>query len=73
MRYRVKVEWENEDGGLETAELGQVEAGRCLTASDVGIKMVAAQEIMARLQRVMTKQQLHRHCQAARRVMHPEM
>jgi hypothetical protein len=29
MRYRVKVEWENEDGDSETAELGQVEAGPC--------------------------------------------
>ena len=66
MRYRVKVEWENEDGGLEAAELGQVEAGPCSTASDVGLKLVAAQEIMARLQKVVTTQQLHRHCQAAR-------
>ncbi len=30
MRYRIKVEWENEDGGSETAELGQVETGPCL-------------------------------------------
>jgi len=39
MRHRVKVEWENEDGGLETAELGQVETGPCLTgvASENGI------------------------------------
>jgi hypothetical protein len=66
MRYRVKVEWENEDGGSETAELGQVETGLCLTESDVGLKLVAAQEIMARLQKVVTTQQLQRHCQAAR-------
>jgi hypothetical protein len=66
MRYRVKVEWENEDGDSETAELGQVETGPCLTESDVGLKLVAAQEIMVRLQRVVTTQQLQRHCQAAR-------
>jgi len=66
MRYRVKVEWENEDGDSETAELGQVETGSCLTESDVGLKLVAAQEIMVRLQRVVTTQQLQRRCQAAR-------
>jgi hypothetical protein len=66
MQYRVKVEWENEDGGLETAELGQVETGPCLTESDVGLKLVAAKEIMARLQAVVTTQQLQRHCEAAR-------
>jgi hypothetical protein len=58
MRYRVKVEWENEDGDSETAELGQVETGSCLTESDVGLKLFAAQEIMVRLQRVVTTQQL---------------
>jgi len=66
MRYRIKVEWEGEDGGSETAELGEVEARPCSTEFDVGLKLVAAQEIMARLQRVVTTQQLERHCQAAR-------
>ncbi|MDP9162047.1 MAG: hypothetical protein M3O09_17710, partial [Acidobacteriota bacterium] len=66
MRYRVKVERENEDGGSETAGLGQVETGLCLTESDVGLKLVAAQEIMARLQMAVTTQQLRRHCQATR-------
>jgi hypothetical protein len=58
MRYRVKVEWENEDGNSETAELGQVETGPCLAESEVGLKLVAAQKIMFRLQRVVTTQQL---------------
>jgi len=66
MRYRVKVEWENEDGSSETAELGQLEAGPCLTESAVGLKLAAAQEIMASLQSVVITQQLRQHCQAVR-------
>jgi len=66
MRYRVKVEWENKEGSSETAELGEVEAGTCLTESDVGLKLAAAQEIMANLQRVVITQQLQQHCQTAR-------
>jgi hypothetical protein len=27
VRYRVKVEWEREAGGVESAEIGEVEAG----------------------------------------------
>ncbi len=66
MRFRVKVEWENEDGRSETAELGQVEADPCSTESDVGLKLAAAQEVMASLQRVVITQQLQQHCEAAR-------
>jgi hypothetical protein len=52
MRYRIKVEWENEDGSVEATELGQVQTGACLSAADVGLKLVAAKELIARLQEI---------------------
>ncbi len=33
MRYRIKVEWENKDGSLEAAELGEVQTGVSLRSS----------------------------------------
>ena len=41
MRYRVKVEWESEAGGVESAEIGEVEAGACRSVDDVGLKLVS--------------------------------
>lgn len=66
MRYRIKVEWENEDGGLETAELGKVESGSCSSDAKVGLQLAAAQELMGRLQQLVITQQLHQYCQTAR-------
>ena len=66
MRYRIKLEWENEDGSLEAAELGEVQTGVCLSAADVGLKLAATKEIIGRLQEIVIKQQLRQHCEAAR-------
>ena len=66
MRYRIKVEWENKDGSLEAAELGEVQTGVCLSAANVGLKLAAMKEIIGRLQEIVIKQQLRRHCEAAR-------
>jgi hypothetical protein len=66
VRYRVKVEWENDAGGVESAEIGEVEAGACRSADDVGLNLVSAKELMARLQELVMKQQLSRHCEASR-------
>jgi hypothetical protein len=64
MRYRIKVEWENEDGSVEATELGQVQTGACLSAADVGLKL--AKELIARLQEILITRQLRRHCETAR-------
>ena len=48
MRYRIKLEWENEDGSVESAELGDVEAGACGSAADVGVKHAAAKQVLSR-------------------------
>jgi hypothetical protein len=66
VRYRVKVEWESEAGGVESAEIGEIEAGACRSADDVGLKLMSAKELMARLQELVVKQQLRRHCEASR-------
>jgi hypothetical protein len=66
VRYRVKVEWESETGGVESAEIGEVEAGACRSADDVGLKLASAKGLMARLQEVVVKQQLSRHCEVCR-------
>jgi hypothetical protein len=63
VRYRVKVEWESEAGGVESAEIGEAEAGPGLSADEVGLKLVSAKEAMARLQELVMKQQLSRHCE----------
>lgn len=67
MRYRVKVEWESEAGGVESAVIGEVEAGACLSADDVGLRLVSAKEVMARLQEPVIKQQLSPYCEESRR------
>ncbi len=66
MQYRVKMEWKQEDGSIATAELGQVECGRCQSAADVGLKLADAKSLLARLQQVVVSQQLHDYCAAAR-------
>ena len=66
MRFRVKVEWQCEDGSIASAELGAVECGPCVSASDVGLAMADAKPVLRRLQEVVVGEQLQRHCQAAR-------
>jgi hypothetical protein len=45
MQYRIKMEWKQEDGSIATAELGQVECGRCQSAADVGLKLADAKSL----------------------------
>jgi hypothetical protein len=66
MLYRVKVEWNEEDGGIATADLGQIECGSCQSAAEVGLKLADAKPILAKLQQVVVTQQLRRYCEAAR-------
>jgi hypothetical protein len=49
MQYRVKIDWKQEDGSIVTADLGQVECGRCQSAADVGLKLADAKSLLARL------------------------
>jgi hypothetical protein len=64
--YRVKVEWEEADGRIATADLGQVECGACQSSADVGLKLADSKPILAPLQQVIVTQQLRRYCETAR-------
>ena len=66
MLYRVKVEWENEDGSISSADLGQVERGPCESAGDVGLKLAEAKALLAPLQQIVVSQQLQKYCADAR-------
>jgi hypothetical protein len=66
MQYRVKIEWNQEDGSFATAEFGQVECGPCQSAADVGVKLADAKPLLARLQQVVVSQQLRDYCAASR-------
>ena len=66
MLYRVKVEWDTGTGGVESAAIGEVEAGPCLSADDVGLKLASAKKLMSRLQELVVKQQLSKHCESSR-------
>ena len=65
MQYRVKIEWNQEDGSFATAEFGQVDCGPCQSAADVGVKLADAKPLLARLQQVVVSQ-LRDYCAAAR-------
>jgi hypothetical protein len=66
VRYRVKVKRESETIGVESAEIGEVEAGACRSAGDVGLTLASAKKLIARLQELVMKEQLNRHCEASR-------
>lgn len=66
MRYRVKLEWDQDDGVTATADLGEVECGACVSAADVGLTLANVKPLLARLQEVVIAQQLHRYYEAAR-------
>jgi hypothetical protein len=66
LHYRVKIEWNREDGSIATAELGQIECGPCQSAADVGLKLADAKPLLARLQQVVVSEQVRHYCEAAR-------
>jgi hypothetical protein len=66
MLYRVKVEWENEDRSISSADLGQFERGPCESADDVGLKLAEAKALLTPLQHIVVSQQLQKYCAAAR-------
>jgi hypothetical protein len=46
MRFIVKVEWQEEDGTLTGAELGQIDSNALQAASDVGLKLSDTKPIL---------------------------
>ena len=58
MKYQIKVEWQTEHGGRESAELGTVEVADCQSAADIGLKLSSGKEFLARLQEIVVRRQL---------------
>jgi hypothetical protein len=55
MRFIVKVEWQEEDGTIAGADLGQIDSNALQSASDVGLKLSDAKPILTQLQNIITK------------------
>lgn len=66
MRFIVKVEWQEEDGTVATAELGQIDSNALQSASDVGLKLSDTKPILTQLQNIIIKVQMDRYCQSVR-------
>jgi hypothetical protein len=66
MRYTIKVEWEQENGSLVTAELGIVESSVCQSAADVGLRLTDVKPLLSRLQQLVVAEQLRQHCRQSR-------
>jgi hypothetical protein len=66
MRFTVKVEWQQEDGTVVTAELGKLNAGGLRSATDLGLKLFDTKPILTRLQNIVTVTQVRSSCESVR-------
>jgi hypothetical protein len=66
VQYQIKVEWQDEDGRKQSAELGTLEAAECQSAADVGLKLSSGKEFLTRLQEIVVRRQLDDYCEASR-------
>jgi hypothetical protein len=66
MRFIVKVEWQEEDGTIAGADLGQIDSNPLQSASDVGVKLSDTKPILTQLQNIITRVQMDRYCQSVR-------
>jgi hypothetical protein len=67
MRFTVKVEWQQEDGTVATAELGELDAGGLRSATDLGLKLSDTKPVLARLQNIVTATQISSYCESVRK------
>jgi hypothetical protein len=67
MRWTITLECSREDGTTSVAEVATIERGRCSTAGDVGLQLVEAKRVNARLQELVMTEQLRQHCAGVRR------
>ena len=66
MRFIVKVEWQEEDGTIARAELGQIDSNPLQSASDLGLKLADMKPILTQLQNIIIKVQMDRYCESVR-------
>ena len=68
MRFTVKVAWQQDDGTVATAELGELYAGGLRSATDLGLKLSDAKPILTRLQNIVTATQVSSYCESIRKM-----
>jgi hypothetical protein len=66
MRFTVKVEWQEENGSVATAELGKIESAALQSAADVGLKLSDTKPILVQLQDVVIGIQMRDYCGSVR-------
>jgi hypothetical protein len=66
IRFIVKREWQEEDGTLTRAELGQIDSNAYQSAPDVGLTLSDTTPILTPLQDIITKVQIDRYCDSVR-------
>jgi hypothetical protein len=66
MRFTVKVEWQQEDGTVTTAELGRIDSDALHSAADLGLKLSDTKPILAQLQNIVTNIQVRSYCESVR-------
>lgn len=67
MRYTVRLEWTQDDGGEANVELAVINVVACRAADDIGLKLDTVKPLLAKLQDVVVAEQIHRYCDDARR------
>jgi hypothetical protein len=67
MRFTLKVEWQQDDGTVATAELGELYAGGLRSASDLGLKLSDAKPVLTRLQNIVAATQVSSYCESVRK------
>jgi hypothetical protein len=66
MRFTVKVEWQQEDGTVTTAELGRIDSDALHSAADLGLNLSDTKPILAQLQNIVTNIQVRSYCESVR-------
>jgi hypothetical protein len=66
LEFTITVNWRRKDGSISTTQLGTLDRGVCRSAEDVGLQLADAKPILGRLQEIVVREQLQRHCEAVR-------
>jgi hypothetical protein len=67
MRFTVKVEWQQDDGTVVTAEVGELYAGGLGSATDLGLKLSEAKPVLTRPQNIGAATQVSSYCESVRK------
>ncbi len=66
LEFTITVNWRREDGSMATTQLETLDHSTCRSAEDVGLQLADAKPILARLQKIVVREQLERYCETVR-------